>query len=249
MALHEEDNSEIATKIGPKRVEDHKMNTHEALGKVKNQVLQDEAFHSGVAFGGKSKGDSYTAGQIIQGWYELKDQLPDPRIGKVREGQSFPTKPLPASHAHGYPSVRTDRKPPERRSMSDFTNYGDEKGANALLYPPKSAYDGLPEEVFQRSRDHAEIRAIFTKIGMPATDTEFNNVVAMATRYKLDPCYPLFPPLPPPLPFVLINFLSHTLDFRSWMYVRLCMRVSFRDGKVLSVDSYRAAYNTLILKL
>jgi hypothetical protein len=202
MALHEEDNSEIATKIGPKRVEDHKMNTHEALGKVKNQVLQDEAFHSGVAFGGKSKGDSYTAGQIIQGWYELKDQLPDPRIGKVREGQSFPTKPLPASHAHGYPSVRTDRKPPERRSMSDFTNYGDEKGANALLYPPKSAYDGLPEEVFQRSRDHAEIRAIFTKIGMPATDTEFNNVVALATRH--DCTFFGFPPLV----FSTITFLT-----------------------------------------
>jgi hypothetical protein len=142
LALNECENSDISTKIGLKRVEDHKMHQHEALGKVKNQTLQDEAFNSGIAFGSKAKGDVYTAKDIIQGWYALEDQMPDPNIGAVRKNPGS-MGPPPPERTFGLASVRTDKVPPKRRNVADHTNYGDETGANSIIFPARPV-DALP---------------------------------------------------------------------------------------------------------
>ena len=45
----------------------------------------------------------------------------------------------------GVPSIRSDIPAPGMKSVADHQNYGDEAGAETLLYPPRFADEGVTQ--------------------------------------------------------------------------------------------------------
>ena len=85
----------------------------------------------------------------------------------------------------GCPTIRTDVKPPKKRSVGDGQNYGDDTNAFALLHPAQFAGMGVADEDFIEFRTRDEIREIFKAINVDLEDYEFNLICERAeVAYK-----------------------------------------------------------------
>lgn len=105
----------------------------------------------------------HDAADCIRGSYSADEQEPDDFGRATRPGFRNINK---ENRTFGCPSVRTDRRPPKRRSLADGTSYGDEGFARELLWPSRFADLGVDESHFVALRPKEEVRQIFDAIGV-----------------------------------------------------------------------------------
>jgi hypothetical protein len=127
---------------------------------------------SGTRFGVKSTNSESTAKSCIQGFYSLKEQLPDQDLGRcTKPGRRNVTV---ETRAFGTPSVRTDipAPHPDKRSCADHTAYGDDCGAAALLNPQRFDSRGISDNEFLVRRRKEEIEPLLNGLNLPDLDFE-----------------------------------------------------------------------------
>lgn len=129
----------------------------------------------GFFYGLRSAADDVSVGQLVRGNYSVDEQQPDRDLGRsiVPGRRNFLTKvPL------GVPTVRTDIKapPPERRSVSNSTNWGDDPDAIGVIFPGKYQWQGVNEADFKALRNALELRSILEGAGYELTDADFEDV-------------------------------------------------------------------------
>jgi hypothetical protein len=126
----------------------------------------------GTRFGIKSTSSESTAKSCMQGFYSLKEQLPDQDLGCcIKPGRRNVTV---ETRAFGTPSVRTDipAPHPDKRSCADMTAYGDQCGAAALLNPQRFANLGVSDAEFLVRRPKEDLEPLFEKMSLPNLDFE-----------------------------------------------------------------------------
>lgn len=85
----------------------------------------------------------------------------------------------------GVPSIRSDIRAPSLKSVADHQNYGDESGADALLYPPRFSDEGVYQSDFLESKHKDELASLFRSAGFDLSDELLDDAFARAA--KLDP--------------------------------------------------------------
>lgn len=71
----------------------------------------------------------------------------------------------------------------EKRSVADYTNYGDEPEAVDLLFPSTFTEMGITEYDFQLPRPSEEIRILFERIGFKYKIGKFNAMINRAKQF------------------------------------------------------------------
>jgi EF-hand domain-containing family member B len=179
-------NSGSVLHIVPKNVARYKESVEHKLGQCKNlgQSGSRPPNHKTHAYGVVDKaGQSWGAAECIQGSYTEDDQMPDIDLGRsVTPGWRNDTT---TNRTFGCPTIRTDVKPPKKRSVGDGQNYGDDTNAFALLHPAQFAGMGVADEDFIELRTRDEIKEIFKAINVELEDYEFNLICERAeAAYK-----------------------------------------------------------------
>jgi len=153
-------------------------NLKDHLGRAKNLGHGNRGLDEQHVFGVKGTLDQWDAQACIAGDYSYEEQMPDPDLGtSATVGWRNTTTD---QRSFGCPTVRADIPQPERKSVSDNQNYGDDVNAQFLLYPPQFASAGVEDEAFVQQRDPQEIREIFENIGYKLTDAQFEKIWAVA---------------------------------------------------------------------
>jgi len=155
--------------INTKKVEDFR-NMSDILGKTKN-LGQDSAsrpfdtiYGKGSA-SGRKKGGQWGAAEVIKGKYTDVQQMPDHDLGKsITPGFrniSFEDR------AYGCPSIRSDLPAgnPNKRSLADSQNYGDDVPAQDLINPPTFSDLAIDALAMSQRKTKAQLVALFAKIG------------------------------------------------------------------------------------
>lgn len=164
MALNcmaEDDGQYKNTRMVQKVAEDYRNTVHPKFA-VKVHHMQGATgppMDPGHAYGIKSITSDCTARSCILGYYDLDEQLPDQDLGRCTKAgrRNLTTE----TRAFGVPSVRTDLEaPPGRRSVADWTNYGDEPGAAAVLNPQRFDHKGVPDREFLLRRPKEDLRSL-----------------------------------------------------------------------------------------
>jgi len=164
--------------INTKQVEDYR-NMGDMLGKTKNLGQDSAARPFETAYGrsaASGRAGGWSAAQVIKGQYDLKQQEQDHDLGKsITPG--FRNISL-EDRAYGCPSIRTDlpKGDPQKRSVSDSQNYGDDVPAQDLISPPAFSDMNLHPTSFQDLKDGQEIRTLFEKINIRLDDDVFEAV-------------------------------------------------------------------------
>lgn len=129
------------------------------LGKARNLGLGDTNLPKDHTFGVRGTADMWDASDCIQGDYSAAEQAPDADLG---------TSATPGwrnnsceRRAFGCPTLRTDIPYPDKRSVSDNQNYGDDVSAEFLLYPPAFACAGVEDKDFAEPRTPQQIKQYF----------------------------------------------------------------------------------------
>jgi len=96
----------------------------------------------------------WNAAKCIRSEPEERDLLPDSDLGKSVKINC--TNRVRSSHdarrSFGIPTIRTDIPFRNKRSVADYTNYGDEPEAVDLLFPQTNTAVGASELDFQKLR-------------------------------------------------------------------------------------------------
>uniref|UniRef100_A0A7S1I3L1 EFHB C-terminal EF-hand domain-containing protein n=1 Tax=Eutreptiella gymnastica TaxID=73025 RepID=A0A7S1I3L1_9EUGL len=131
------DNERMAkTNLVKVELENFKTVAHDALGAPKNYGYGlGRKLGPDHVFGRGNKVDEWDARRCMQGEYSVQDQMPDPTMSKA-------TRPgfrnlNPEGRTFGMPTVRGDKPKPKFKKVTDFRNYGDEPGAEGVMYPCK----------------------------------------------------------------------------------------------------------------
>jgi hypothetical protein len=154
------------TRMVQKVCEDYRNTVHTKIGAAVHQLqgAKGPPVDPDFAHGIKSITSDFTARSCILGYYHLDEQLPDQDLGRCTKiGRRNVTR---ETRAFGVPSVRTDWRAPERRSVADITNYGNECGAAALLNPQRFDDRGVPDREFLHRRPKDELRTLVEDSGM-----------------------------------------------------------------------------------
>jgi EF-hand domain-containing family member B len=168
--------------IVPKQLKKFKEQNDDVIGRAKN-LGQGGADRPGQEFAygvGSDSVDSWGAAECINGSYNEVQQQPDIDLGKaVAPGWRNDTT---TNRTFGCPTIRTDIKPPKKRSVGDNNNYGDDTNAYALLHPAQYAGMGVEDADFLQHRDVQELRKLFANAGMVLSDGDFNQVYGRALQ-------------------------------------------------------------------
>ena len=147
--------------------------TFDQLGKARS-LGHGTTLPENHVFGVGGKLEDEGAWSCIQGSYSAEEQQPDADLGKpVSHGWRNVTT---ESRAFGVPSIRADITPPERRSVADNQNYGDDVNAQFLLYPDEFSANGVADEEFSQSRTQDDLRRLFSKIGYSLDEDVFQRL-------------------------------------------------------------------------
>lgn len=167
-----------------KLLEDFREVHGEQLGKVKNLGFGDVGIDTKThVFGLPSQRGPEWGTAECMGNYTAEEQQPDKDLGRsLKPGWR---NIAPPDRMFGVPSIRKDIPAPQMKSVADHQNYGDESGAETLLYPPRFTDEGIAQEDFLYARDRAEIADIFKSAGFELTDDEFAQIYEKAMT--LDP--------------------------------------------------------------
>ncbi|EQC36045.1 hypothetical protein SDRG_06782 [Saprolegnia diclina VS20] len=149
--------------ITSKNVEDMK-STFDQLGRPRNLgFAKPMGENNDHIFGVKLPKDLASAGECIQGSYSFEEQQPDADLGRpVNRGWMNATAD---DRAFGVPSIRSDVAPPQKRSLADAQNYGDDVMAQELLYPHAYAALGAKDTEFSQPRTKQYLADLFGRIG------------------------------------------------------------------------------------
>ena len=164
--------------INTKQVEDFR-NMGDMLGKTKNLGQNSTARPFETAYGrsaASGRAGGWSAIQVIKGAYTLKQQLPDHDLGKsITPG--FRNISM-EDRAYGCPSIRTDlpKGDPNKRSVSDSQNDGDDVPAQDLISPPAFSDMALEPMTFSQPKDREAIRKLFGKINVNLEDQVFDAI-------------------------------------------------------------------------
>lgn len=178
----EDDGSFPVTKIVRRTAEDFRHVNNDKLCKSKNMMQGAPPVKPGHQFGLKPADADVTAGECVRGWYSLGEQLPDADLGRcVKPGRRNVTT---EKRAFGTPSVRADipAPRPDKRSVADTQNYGDEVGASALLNPQRFELQGVPDKEFLLRRPKAELQSILENCGYRLDAAEFDTLWDAAVK-------------------------------------------------------------------
>jgi len=165
-----------------KLLEDFREVNGEQLGKVKNLGFGDRGFGENQVFGMPSQKGPEWGTRECMGNYTAEEQQPDKDLGRsLKPGWRNIAREGP-DRAFGVPSIRKDIEPPTMKSVADHQNYGDEAGAEVILYPPRFTDEGIDQADFLYARGKEEIADIFKSAGFGLTDAEFERVYEQATH-------------------------------------------------------------------
>jgi len=189
LALHNERHEEQFPKtvIVQKTVEDHKAVASDILGGSKNlgqgQTDRGADFVHGIK--NISGDDPWNAARCIHGEPTEQQVQPDKDLGKSTKPncRNVVRDEKDKYRAFGLPTIRRDVPfvPPEKKSVADYQNYGDEPEAVDLLFPSNYSELGIQENDFRETRSREEIKILFEKIGFTYKIGKFN---AMYNRAK-----------------------------------------------------------------
>ena len=167
--------------IVPKNVARFKEAVEHKLGQCKNlgQGGSRPPNHKEHAYGVVDKSKTvWGAAECIQGSYTEEDQMPDIDLGRsVTKGWRNDTT---TNRTFGCPTIRTDVKPPKKRSVGDGQNYGDDTNAFALLHPAQFAGMGVDDEDFIELRTRDDVKDIFKTCGIELDDDSFCRICERA---------------------------------------------------------------------
>lgn len=189
LALHNERHEEQFPKtvIVQKTVEDHKAVASDILGGSKNlgqgQTDRGADFVHGIK--NISGDDPWNAARCIHGEPTEQQVQPDKDLGKSTKPncRNVVRDEKDKYRAFGLPTIRRDVPfvPPEKKSVADYQNYGDEPEAVDLLFPSNYSELGIQENDFRETRSREEIKILFERIGFTYKIGKFN---AMYNRAK-----------------------------------------------------------------
>jgi len=141
------------------------------------QMLPD-----GHVFGKPCASDKVSVAACIRGSYSLREQLPDADLGKCLKAgkRNYETE-----NPQGVPSVRYDvvAPAPEKRSVANSTNFGDDVGAGSLIKPTRFQFQGVNAEDFNKPRPLAELRVFLEKAGCIMDSDDIDMVLNYATMH------------------------------------------------------------------
>jgi len=173
----------LNTTITSKRVNEIRNYSHDRIGQAREVRGTLRQLGSDFAFGRASTPDEWGSRKCIGGGYTVGEQMPDKDLGvSTRRLDTQQLPPFTHEHVYGTPSIRADIPAPRLRSVADPQNYGDEHNAQGLLYPSKTAYDGVHETEFTMERRPEEIREIFRKMNQEFSDSHFKRICDIAVR-------------------------------------------------------------------
>ena len=66
-------------------------------------------------------------------------------------------KELEKGKTFGVPTIREDLKEKEKKSVTNITNYGNEKDVYELLYPNQHCFKGLDDPDFEKRLDRESV--------------------------------------------------------------------------------------------
>ena len=130
------------------------------------------------------KGPEWGVRECI-GNYPVPEQAPDADLGmSIRPGWR---NVQPDGRTFGTPTIRSDISAPGLKSVADHQNYGDEVGADQLLYPPRFADGGVTSDDFLEARSQGDIAGIFASAGLQMSEEELAATYAKALPHTR-PC-------------------------------------------------------------
>jgi hypothetical protein len=177
------DNSVPKTRIAHHAVEKLK-STKDQLGRCRNLGNGKNALPEDHTFGVTGGVDEWGASKCIEGDYSVAEQMPDPDLGRATQfGWRNSTV---ETRSFGVPTVRTDVNAPERRSVADNCNYGNDVSAAFLVAPDQFADRGLDDQAFAEALSRKEIHEIFDNIGYSdLSDDVFSRIWNEAANMNL----------------------------------------------------------------
>jgi hypothetical protein len=168
-----------------KLLEDFREVHGEQLGKPKNLGFGDRGVDESThVFGLPSQKGPEWGTRECMGNYTAEEQQPDKDLGRsLKPGwRNIADGPGGPDRLFGVPSIRKDIAAPRLRGVADHQNYGDESGAETVLYPPRFTDEGVEQADFLYARNKEEIRDIFQSAGFELTAQEFEQIYEKATH-------------------------------------------------------------------
>lgn len=151
---------------------------------MKSLGFGDRSLKQNHVFGVPSQREPEWGVRECLGNYSPEEQLPDKDLGRsVRPGWRNIARE--EGRQFGVPTIRSDIPAPAFKSIADFQNYGDEAGADALLYPPPFSDDGVSKADFFETQSKQEIASLFRGAGFDLSDEQLEATFARAAT--LDP--------------------------------------------------------------
>jgi len=171
-------------RVCDKLLEDFREVHGEQLGKVKNLGFGERGVDTKThVFGLPSQRGPEWGARECMGNYTAEEQMPDKDLGRsLKPGWR---NIAPPGRMFGVPSIRKDIAAPQQKSVADHQNYGDESGAETLLYPPRFTDEGIEQQDFLYARSREDIKDIFSASGFEMSEEEFSQIFAAAAT--LDP--------------------------------------------------------------
>lgn len=163
-----------------KQLEDFRAVNAERLGVVQNLGFGNAKAGANDVCGMPSQsGPEWGVKQCI-GNYTPEDQKPDTDLGRsIRPGwRNIGNE----KRTFGVPSIRTDIPAPGLKSVADHQNYGDEAGADTILYPPRFADEGVTQADFLVAQQLDELVDIFRTAGFELNDEEARDAHERAAK-------------------------------------------------------------------
>lgn len=166
------------TTIVKKTVEDFRSTANDELGRPRNLGQTNGPVPHDFAFGKSTVSkDPWNAAKCIHGQPTEKELQPDKDLGRTNKfGFRNVPRPGDEDRVFGVPTIRKDINKKELKSVADHQNYGDEVGANKLIYPDFWLRHGLDPEDFNTERPKEDIRGIFEAIGEPLKVGKFEAI-------------------------------------------------------------------------
>lgn len=178
---YDDKDNDPSIQVNP-RVENFRYSKNSVIGKSKAFGSVDSTLHANRVFGIKSDlSNAWNVGKCINGDpVALTEQQVacDVDLGrsvkyKIKLKKLKPIE-FDTTKVFGLPSIRTDKKKKEFVSVTDNTNYGDEKDAFELLYPHPCAVRGLDDEDFDVMYTKEEIYEFIKENGIELPEEEYN---------------------------------------------------------------------------
>ena len=114
--------------------------------------------------------------ELLTGGVSPEQQQPDETLGRQVPSAATLAE-WERNQVFGKPTVRTDVPAPTRRSVANDQNYGDEPGAESIVFPGNCFERGALDEEFSKPLSLKRIKEIYSHAGCEVDDKEFEVLV------------------------------------------------------------------------